>query len=713
MKLKHGLKYVVASLLTTAFISAFTGCGSDQSNDPLKASGITLNVTSMSYTTPTSISGSVEVSYTLDGNATVSGLVGSVEGCTVVSSDINGNNPFSMDSNASRTIGVNLVLEVGCTETEVLISGTETTDEGVNWAISTTANASILDTGSTASPIVSIAPLTPITVTTNNEVKTVELRVFGAGGSIIDGGTITVGYPAEYIAGQDVGYFQENTVDVVNGRATFTYVGPSDVYNIINTTTSVSFTFFDTLNPAGTTTSLIVNFEPDTTIQPPLLTGYTIDFVDNNNKATLDLNSTSVFTVSVKNDKGDLVVDENILGLTITSLDPGRAKLVDNTNTEVDSLTFNLKNSIPMTIKTYKVSGQVMFDIVLDINDSNGNTLTKKITKSVVIFSGPPTAMSISYAYTDQNDTTKRFIEHMNIAVTDKWNNPVNTNPLIYVGAIGGYATDSASTVGDNFAIDLTGTATMQGSSGQGTSAQMTAAPDFSTFVTTSDDTLMTFGRGYVYQASGKWDIVNAAAGVLDLNETYTASTSAANMGYAIGHNYREDKCNLAGGEWILNTDSADGTYRVNNNGIALVDIKYDALLVGHTIIVGATTVGTLNETGERIRMGEARSHTLRGFAYDGARSFTVSAGAAGETFGINVHIKETGYYAKNVNFDFVVTASDEVTIDSIDTSMSTGGIYTCENNGVAYVTVTASNSTAQAGSLTITIVEDVISGEF
>ena len=712
--MKFGLKQLVASLFATVLVGVFAGCGSDQSNDPLKASGVTLNVTSMNYTTATNITGSIEATYALDGNATVSGLTASVEGCTTLSSVINNGDAFDVNSSSSRTVGVNIVVADGCNGTNVSIHGTETTSEGIDWALSTSATVSLLSGGgggTATSPIVSISPLQPITVTTNNEVKTVTLRVFGEGGSIIDGGTITVGYPAEYIAGQDVGYFKENKVTVVDGRATFTYVGPSDIYNIVNTLTNISFSFFDTLNAAGTSTSLTVNFEPDTTIQPPLLTGYTIDFVDNNNKATLELNSTSVFTVSVKNDKGDLVLDENILSLTITSLDPARAILVDSTNSDVPSLTFNLKNDIPMTIKTNTVSGQVMFDILLDINDSNGNRLTKTITKSVVVFSGPPTAMSISYAYTDQNETTKRFIEHMNIAVTDKWNNPVNTNPLIYVGAIGGYATDPASTVGNNFAVDLVGTATVDSSSGAGTSAQMTASKDFSAFVTPSDDTLMTFGRGYVYQGSGKWDISNAANGQLDLVETYTASSASTNMGYAIGHNYREDICNLAGGEWILNTDSADGTYRVDNNGIALVNINYDALFVGHTIIVGATTIGTLNGSSETIRLGESRSHTLRGLGFDGARSFTIPTGGA-VTVGMNVHIKDTGYNAKNVFFDYVVTSSDTVTISATNDSMSVGGIYSCENNGIAYVEVTASSS-GTAGTVTISVVEDRTNSEF
>jgi len=705
--MKFGFKSIVASLLATVLVGTFSGCGDEQTNAPLKASGVTLDVTSMSYTTPTSISGSIDVGYTLDGNATVSGLTASVAGCTVISSDINGNNAFTIDSTATRTVGVNIILADGCTGTSVTVSGTETTSEGVNWNISVTTNVSVLSTGGVGSPIVSISPLTPISVTTNNEVKTVELRVFGEGGSIIDGGTITVGYPAEYIAGQDVGYFQENVVAVVNGRATFTYVGPSDVYNIINTTTSVSFSFFDTLNAAGTSTSLTVNFEPDTTVQPPLLTGYTIDFVDNNNKATLDLNSTSVFTVSVRDDNGDLVPDTNILGLTITSLDPGRAQLVDNTNTEVASLTFNLKNSIPMTIKTYTVSGQVMFDIVLDINDSNGNTLTKTITKSVVVFSGPPTAMSITYAYTDQNTTTLRFTEHMQIAVTDKWNNPVNTNPLIYVSAIGGYANDPTSGVGDNFMVRLAPVATVS----SGTVFTDTSGADLSV-VNPSDDILMTFGEGYVYQASGKWDISSAAATSLNLVETYTATTPTANMGYAIGHNYRQDKCNF-GEEWILNVDSADGSYRVNDNGIALVQVQYDHVYVGHTIFIGATTVGQLNVTPETIRMGEATRHTLRGFGYEGSYSFTVPPGDAVEGT-VMVHLKGTGYDARNVWFTYVVTSSDEVTIDAEITPMTTpGSVYGCEYGGRAYVTVQASNATAQAGSFSITIIENNIVGEF
>ena len=119
---------------------------------------------------------------------------------------------------------------------------------------------------------------------------------------------------------------------------------------------------------------------------------------------------------------------------------------------------------------------------------------------NIVVFSGPPTAMSISYAGVEQNATVAKYIEKFAVTVTDAYNNPVNTQPYIAVGAIVEFAVDGSSATGERNEAsprlwhglnDPHGTLEAIG----GNRAQFTTASDIFNHVDINNERLVVFGK--------------------------------------------------------------------------------------------------------------------------------------------------------------------------------------------------------------------------
>ena len=719
--MKFGFKAIVKVLLATSLVGLLAGCSEDQSNDPLKKSGSKLKMNELQFDVSTNaLNVNLEVSYELDGNATISDMKASIEACNFSGALISGeenNGTTESNINSSHPLTYTALLSVpsDCNSTTVMISGSEKADEGTVYPISSSFDAKIIDTSSASpsgSEIATISPVSDVFVTTNNEAKTIEVRVKGVNGSFVKNGSLSVGYPDAYFNGEDTGYFKENEVQVVDTKAVFTYIGPNDVYSIA-TGTKVKFRFFDTLNPA-TLQEVTIDISADTSVKPPVLTGYTVDFVGSNSKPTVDLENTTIFTLTVKDRNGQPIADADLISVDTTSLQPNLVKFILNDGTRSNTFPYPGKNAFPMTLETNTISGLVPIEFKLKIRDANGNIINKNVTKSVTVFSGPPTAMSISYSYTDQDKENAKFVERMVISLTDKWQNPVNTSPTVYAGAITGYKKDTVTPgIGNNYLLQIAPVATIDSDGGDGSKMTYTAG-DLSDVVP-YEDILMTFGNGYTYQASGKWDITSVSATTVNMKDKYTFSSATSGMGYAIGHNHRQDTCEF-GREWIGQVDSADGKYVVDATGSAIINFRYDYILTGKTIVFGASVLGVKKTAAgeEDIRMGEAVLHTLRGHGYDGSVSCSVPAGQTMDC-GLNVRLTDTNDNARNINFKYDISGGEDLTIVSITDSMG-ANLYNCPSAGrpaMSYASVRVNNATATAKTIGVTIAEKLIYSEF
>ena len=250
------------------------------------------------------------------------------------------------------------------------------------------------------------------------------------------------------------------------------------------------------------------------------------------------------------------------------------------------------------------------------------------------------------------------------------------------------------------------------GDTGSGAAASIVT---FDTFANVDEDNykLALFGDGYVYNASGKWDFTHVNA--VDINElvmidSYDGNTTDS-LGFAVGNNYRQDSC-IFGKEWVSEINSI-GEPIFDSNGIAEIEISYDYYLAAKDVVVMANLVGTQNDLGEKMRLGEATKHTLRGNGII-APEISFQKGVSYATFRFYITLDETVEPLRNSNFFYNLEVIGQgVIIHEVHNSMM-DGISECRYDtdgnkldGRAYVDVTLS-SPEEDGSIILADLEIV-----
>ncbi|MDQ7047889.1 MAG: hypothetical protein Q9M39_09920 [Sulfurovum sp.] len=286
-----------------------------------------------------------------------------------------------------------------------------------------------------------------ITLTQNGQVVEMEIQVLDESSNApYTQGSVTVSLPPEVVDGVDVGAFTEYIVPVnANGIAVFNYTGPQDLATLVaNGNLNATFEFFHEDNPTQ---------KEDIKITYDLQGGYipanyVLTSSSSDGEQTMGLQILKTFTLYLKDDKGTLVKDEDITNISIESKNTLVGKLVDinNGGANVSVLTFTgttATNSKSFPVQTYTLSGLLPIEVTVTFKDGNGDMLKRlTVNMNIVVFSGPPTAMSISYAGVEQNSTVAKYIEKFAVSVTDSYNNPVNTRPYLAVGSMVEYAVD-------------------------------------------------------------------------------------------------------------------------------------------------------------------------------------------------------------------------------------------------------------------------------
>ena len=520
-----------------------------------------------------------------------------------------------------------------------------------------------------------------VTVTRNGEVVTVKLSVFNTDNTSYNGGgNINIKYPDSVLSGKNIGSFDKSSVAVVNGKAEFIYTAPDP----LDGNDSIIFTFYHDSQPILSEKDFNVTIVPDA--NQTVLTNYSLHTIYN---TSMPLKTTKGMIFNVEDDKGNKISDSNVTSITATVLNSALGSLEDTNGNTGNSLIINGKNNVQMNIKTKTLSGLIPIRVDAKFKDVNNkdNNLTKVI--NIVVLSGAPTAMSLSYAGTSQDSVYAKFIENWVLTVTDKYNNLVNTTPTVSMGAIIGYAKSSAVTA--NVADYLYYNATAN--DGNLTDAN----PD--TFTSTKaafgnvdlvNDKLVLFGGdGYKFNAFGKWDIdtISADNKSLTLKDDYNGTT-VSGLAYAVGHNFRNETC--SGTPVVANVYAKDGNNTLGSIGSMIVQVEYNYYFVGKSIVLWTNLVGESNNT--LVKIGLGRKVTLRGSGLTGD-SYNFVKGGTG-IHRLYVKINKTVEYYKNANFGYTVEISgDGNNYNVIGTSMDQN-ITSCkdgngkDSGGVAYVDI-------------------------
>lgn len=175
------------------------------------------------------------------------------------------------------------------------------------------------------------------------------------------------------------------------------------------------------------------------------------------------------------------------------------------------------------------------------------------------------------------------------------------------------------------------------------------------------------------------------------------------NLGYAVGHNFRNETC--SGTPVVANIYAKDNKNALDEQGFLLLQVEYDYYLVGKKVVLWANLTGQ-HENNET-KVGIGRPTTLRGLGLTG-EEYSFAKGFNG-VVRLYIHIKDTSSYYKNANFGVIPQVTGDDNVWSYTTSMA-NGITSCINHGMVYVDVKITDAN---NSGTVSLTNLLTAGEF
>ena len=713
------MKKIIIYMLSLLVAFIFAACGSDSKVDPISqepeipdTSLILANVT-----TPIEVNVDNELKMISvdvldkngigveDYNVSISAVDG-VEHGSIVSSSVT-----KTDSSGHATFTYKAPSNVSAVNGQSTVVRLFMVNDGVTITQDVTITFKKINVGVSVPIVVIPNTYKNITLSSNNQAVQMIVQVFEEGtNSPYTSGNVKVSLPNTVLDGIDVGYFAEYIVPVDdNGRAVFNYTGPQDLQELIDSgETGAIFEFHHELNTESvgiiaTIHDLSNNYIP---------ANYTLSTSSSDGKQTMGLDTIKQFTYSLKDDLGNLIVDTDILKVVINSKNTLIGELIDATNsgTVVPTLEYNnleALNNYSFPVKTKTLSGLLPIEIVIDFIDGNQQQKTIKITMNIVVLSGAPTAMSISYAGVEQNASTAKYIEKFVVTVTDAYNNPVsdqNVHGSPYYIAVGGmveYAVDGSSPSGERTSTSPRLWHGLNDSQGNlesigGDKAQFTTNTDTFKYVDLANDKLVLFGQGYVYEALGKWDLESSSDTALELKDNYYG-TDREGLYFAVGHNHRVDLCFPDARQYVGNMKS--NTYQIKD-GHAFIEFEYDYHLTGKDIMIWVNMTGFQADNGTITRIGEATKHTLRGMGLKTDNLYTLAAGSNQVPLRFNISHENAPEWYRNGHFGYAVEGT--CFVEEILDSSNAYDARECYNGGVVFVDLLVSNPSAEECSITL-----------
>ncbi|MCD6258929.1 MAG: hypothetical protein J7J31_04920 [Helicobacteraceae bacterium] len=547
-------------------------------------------------------------------------------------------------------------------------------------------------------------------LTTNNQVVTIEVQAFDNDNAPYSEGNIKVVFPSKAITGStDVGSFDAPEKELENGKAIFQYTAPDNLQARVNAgDTGSVFGFYHTADKNDTLQAYTFTYAPEAA--QITLTDY--ELKSSHESSTMGLESTKHLSFYVQDKNGNTLEDGSITSINIELLNPSFAILKDTSGREGTSLAFLAKNNVSVSLVSDKKSGIVPVKVTASFLDINGDPRTLSSTFSVIILSGPPTAMSLSYSSTRNEQARAKFVERWILSVTDKYNNPVNTNPTVSMGMIAGYATSGIANSNPKDYLYYEPTTYYSSIDGQivenGVADQFVSSTAVFGNVDLNNDILVTFGQGYSFNASGKWDFTRVNNTTLELIDNFEGSNTNQ-LAFAVGHNFRDEMCRF-GKKALGIVYPKDSIFTIDSTGSMTIEVEYDYYLVGKNVVLWANIVGNNNanaEGTETVRIGHAQLENLRGLGIDDI-THTITAGITG-VFRYYLRISETAEWYRNANFGYKKDVTGSGNAATVTTS-ELNGVDSCIEDGIAYVDI---NVTSAGSNGSVNITQLLVGDEF
>lgn len=533
-------------------------------------------------------------------------------------------------------------------------------------------------------------------VSTNNQVVTIDVQAFDNDNAPYSEGSIKIIYPNKAISGgTDVGSFDASEKALVDGRATFTYTAPDELQKRVDEgDTGSVFGFYHSSDKNTTIQAYTFTYAPEA--DQITLTDYELKHSYAGDEPTLGLESTMQLSFYVQDKKNNKLPDASIVSMNIQLLNTAFAELKDTSGRVGSSLLFNDKNDVSVSLVSNTKSGIVPLKVTTNFIDVNGDSKTLSRTFSVIVLSGPPTAMSLSYSSTRNEKERAKFVEKWVLSVTDKYNNPVNTHPSVSMGMIAGYAASSVANdtaLGNLYYEPTLDYANVAGRIiDNGTSDQLTASASVFGDIDPNNDVLVTFGEGYRFNASGKWDFTKVNSTTLTLIDNFEGETTE-NLAFAVGHNFRDETCRFAKKALGI-VYPQDGIFTIDDTGSMVIEVEYDYYLVGKNVVLWANIVADHNANSleqRTTRIGHAQVENLRGLGLDEI-THIIKAGVT-EVVYKDVKISDTTEWYRNGKLGYEVQVTGQGNSAIVKTSAQLHGVDSCVNGGVAFVEINVTSA--------------------
>jgi len=495
------------------------------------------------------------------------------------------------------------------------------------------------------------------TITTAGETKTIKIVTVNSQNRGVST-PVTIEQPNN---ADNVDYGSFNVASLTtdaSGSGTIIYTAPNDI--------------------SGLSDRNITIIEGSTNIQKTLQVKFTQPSTDSNATA-YDINATVPNFIALEND-GTFVVKIQKVGNPNILIANSDVKDV-NVSTQFGQLltikdsNYNNASVKTVNVTTHSLAGTAIVNISARIFDGIKDvTLTTSVP--ITILSGPVAAVSLLYVSTDFDSDLGIFKDKYTIHAIDKYSNPVNNGVQLYPTLINGF-----KTVSSNGEISTSGSSTYFKDS----------SASFTNKVSLNDDDhliILPSMSGFKKDYLGGWTIstIDDNNNLTLAEDYYGADTSS--LHYVIGNKER-----LLGGDTVAVADiqSTTGTYITDENGNVQFIVKYDPILVGHTLSLSAVAYDDNNT-----RSGIALRSNFRGEGYSySAEDVANDGGNHNSTIAITI-LQSGGEPLANV--DIVPNSVSVLPKDQCDINQSASN-FTTDNNGQFTVSI---NTKGPSGKCTV-----------
>lgn len=390
-------------------------------------------------------------------------------------------------------------------------------------------------------------------------------------------------------SGNNYGTLSTQSIDTnTNGEGNLIYTSPNNLNPILDTNKTITFTVNNT-NGTVIQNQLPISFKKLTADSN--VTNYKIDLSIDSTSIKINDSANLLIKIYNKDDNTTFINNANVNRVNLTSNFPNMLKF-DINSIQSNDVNYSNKAQNILQVDSFSKAGIAIIHASATIFDGEKNvTITQDF--STTIMSGP--IRSLSLVYVNSNYNNGLFYNHYIIHAIDKYGNPANKGENIYAGVVNGLELSSKDNKTPLY-FDNNGTLNNETPA----TFLVHSTNEFGNVVA-QRDRLIILANDSRHDSTylGGWSIQTVDNNnTLTLGHDYNKTTEQ--LAFVIGSEDRANTCQstLA----LADVDSQDNSYRIGDNGIANLTLRYDPYLVGKDVYMYANAYTINGRVGTSIK---------------------------------------------------------------------------------------------------------------